>query len=498
LLTPFDPFDFTHQENPYEDYDLEPMLPHRFSRQGPCVVAGDVDGDGLDDLFLGGPARTAGTLFLQRKGGSFLKKEMPDPGYEDAGAALFDADGDGDLDLYVVSGGSEYNPLTATYQDRLYFNDGRGNFTRQKAALPVEYASGSCVVPQDFDGDGDLDLFVGGRLIPTRYPQAAESFLLRNDGRGNFTDVTEEIAPNLKESGMVTAAAWADANGDRRPDLLVVGEWMAPQLYLSDSDKLVRSPQPALDSLKGWYLSAATLEANQDGRPDFVVGNLGLNSRWQVSKTQPLRLYANDLDQNGRIELLLTQYIAGDQRPVFGREHVAMQYPLIKKKYPTYTDYANATMEDLINPSDRANSLIMEATDFRSFVLLTDQDKQTGTVSLLPKPLPRAAQVSPIRSILVLDFGGDGIDDLITGGNWFSPDYRLGRFDAAGGQIIRGSRNGDFRVMPPSKSGYLPRGEAALVARLVIGGKPAIVAGQNSDELRAWYLPYTPNKGFKK
>ena len=258
ILVPVDPFQFVHQENAYEDVDLEPMLPHRFSRQGPCIAVADVNGDGLDDMFIGGPAKIAGTLFIQKKDGTFTSQAMPDPGFEDTGAAFFDADGDKDPDLYVVSGGNEYNPLTAAYQDRLYLNDGRGHFARQKEALPIEFASGSCVVPQDYDGDGDIDLFVGGRLIPTRYPELPENFLLQNDGRGHFTDVTNAVCPGLKNAGMITSAAWADANGDQHPDLLVVGEWMAPQLYLS-----IRGAASSVSGNPRWIRSKAGISARQ-------------------------------------------------------------------------------------------------------------------------------------------------------------------------------------------------------------------------------------------
>ena len=219
-----------------------------------------------------------------------------------------------------------------------------------------------------------------------------------------------------------------------------------------------------------------------------MVGNLGLNTQWQASAAQPLRLYANDLDHNGRIELMLTEYLHGQERPVFGRDQVAGQFPLIKKQFPTYAAYANAPIGELINPTNRDATTVLEATEFRSLVLLTHRSQQPTGVRLSPRPLPLSAQTAPIRSILVLDINGDGLSDLITGGNWFSPDYRLGRYDAAGGQVLLGSGNGSFLAMPPAQSGFLPMGEVAAIARMHISGKQVILAGQNNDRLRAWYI----------
>ena len=475
---------FTHQENSFEDFNFEPLLPHRFSTQGPSMAVGDANGDGREDVWVGGPAKIAGTLLMQQANGSFKGQSMPDAGYEDTGGAFFDADHDGDLDLYVVSGGSEYQPLSAPYQDRLYRNDGLGHFIRDAAALPVEYASGSCVLPHDYDRDGDLDLFVGGRVLPTRYPEPAESRLLQNDGKGYFTDVTATVCPPLKTLGLVTAALWTDVNRDQQPDLLVVGEWLAPTLFMGKNGKLVPQSQPTKLPV-GWYFSVAAGDFDHDGDEDFLAGNLGLNSRLRTSEAQPVRVFGKDLDGNSTTEILLTHWLHGQEVPWTGRDALVMQYPTLKKKFLTYQDFAKATFADLLLEDERKGGTDYKATDFSSIYL-----ENQGNGILKPHRLPAPVQWSPVRAWLVRDFDADGNLDVLTGGNFYAPDYLTGRYDAQAGVLLLGNGKGDFRAVAPAQSGYAPTGEVASLVAVGQGKKKTVWIGQHNGPVQRWSVGF--------
>jgi hypothetical protein len=473
---------FTHVENDFEDFNLEPLLPHRFSRQGPCLAVGDVNGDGLDDVFVGGPAKIAGSLFLQKPNGTFTRKQMPDPGFEDTGAALFDADGDGDLDLYVVSGGNEYNPLTAAYQDRLYRNDGRGNFTRDPAALPPEFASGSCVVPGDFDRDGDLDLFVGGRVVPTRYPLPAESFLLRNDGHGVFENVTEAICPALKTAGLVTCARWADFDNDGWPDLLLAGEWMPLTFFRNEKgifNAQFRAADRSILNSQGWWNALATADFDGDGDVDLVAGNLGLNTRLTASARQPLRAYAGDFDQNGTTEAILTHWVQGKEVPYLGRDALAAQLPLVKKRFSTHTAFSTAGIAELLS-EERAAALTLRATELRSVFV-----ENLGGGRFRPRPLPVQAQVAPIQSLLVADFNGDGRPDVLAAGNSYDFEYSTGRADAGGlCLLVNDGSKSRFRCLSKRETGPVLHDDVRAIAPIRIRGQAALLVGCNSGKLR--------------
>ena len=298
---------YTHTETPFEDFDYEPLLPHKFSREGPKMDVADIDGNGLEDLWIGGPDHIPGKLFLQQKNGTFLSVNMPDSIHEDAGGLFFDANGDKWPDLYVVSGGNEFKAYSSSYQDRLYINDGKGNLRRDKDALPKETFSGSCVVACDFNKDGSTDLFVGGRVIPGSYPLPPRSFLLQNDGKGRFRDVTETVCPELINPGLVTSAIWSDFDNDGWKDLIVTGEWMALDFFKNDNGKLKKwDKNPDIDSSTGWWFSIAEGDFDKDGDLDYIAGNLGLNNRFNVSRQTPLSVYAGDFDGNGKMESILS------------------------------------------------------------------------------------------------------------------------------------------------------------------------------------------------
>lgn len=466
---------FTPPENELEEFNMEPLLPHRFSRQGPCLAVADVNSDGRDDFFVGGSAKNPGQLFTQTAVGTFQAAEMPDPGFEDTGALFFDANGDKYPDLYVVSGGAEYNAATAAYADRLYLNDGKGNFTRNKSALPPLYTSGFSVAAADFDRDGDQDLFVGGRFVPGQYPAAAESYLLANDGRGNFRDVTAQLCPALKRPGLVTAALWADASGDGWPDLLVTGEWMPLLLFTNQQGRaLVSQPVAALNEIPGWWSSLAAGDFDGDGDLDFVAGNAGLNTRLKT----PLHLYAADFDGNGTLEPILTHRLEGRDVPYLSRDLLAAQYPAIKKKFPQHAAYADAAIEDLFTREQLAQTLHLTATELRSMYL-----ENLGKGQFKRSPLPFEAQVAPIHSMIVRDVNADGHPDLLAGGNWFDPDHTAGRFDAGGVSVLLGDGKGHFSVLSKPETGLHITSDVRTIRMIRVKGTDCVLVGSNSAPL---------------
>ncbi|MBI5914779.1 MAG: VCBS repeat-containing protein [Bacteroidetes bacterium] len=452
---------FNHSENEFEDFNAERLLPHRYSRPGPSLSVGDVNGDGTEDFFIGGARGQAGAVFTQNKKGDFAQTKQPgleaDANFEDTGSLLFDADGDGDLDLYVVSGGNEAPAGDASYQDRLYRNDSRGNFQRDAAALPVETSSGKAIAAHDGDGDGDPDLFVGGRVVPGRFPAVPQSFILKNDG-GKFTDVTDQVAPDFKNIGMVTALAFADLDGDQKPELVVAGEWMP--ITISDfgfriSVGSVRNPKSEIRNSKGWWNSLAISDLDGDGDNDIVAGNLGLNTRFRP----PLRLYAKDFDGNGSLDPVLCVLENGRYLPVPMRDNLLKQLPFLKKKFVRNADYARASIEQVFTKSELAGAQMLEAE------MLASAWFENRNGEWVAHPLPDEAQISPIHAIHAADFTGDGKTDLLLCGNDSGFDVETGPLNTSPGWLLAGNSNpegtgGSFKAVTPSKSGFWATGEA--------------------------------------
>ncbi len=464
--------DFSHQENEYEDFNNEPLLPYRFSQNGPMLAVDDVNADGLQDIWIGGSAKVAGKLFLQLPNGRFETRQMPDPGFEDQQGLFFDADGDKDLDLYVVSGGNEYNPLTAAYQDRLYFNDGKGNFTRQKQAIPVEYASGKCVQAVDFDQDGDLDLFVGGRVVPNQYPQIPESFLFRNDGRGTFENATATLAPELQHVGMVTDAVWSDTNRDGWPDLVVVGEYMPITVFQNNKGQLRKSytsPQTGL-----WSCIKAG-DFDRDGDDDFVVGNWGLNNKLNVSPQQPVSVYT--VLFGSETQPVMGYFNDGKEYPLAGRDPLVSRFPLLKKKFLTYGQFAEAQLSELF--SEKEITAKYSANYLASSYL---ENTQNNTFTLTA--LPILAQFSTLTDAWIGDVNNDQNLDIVAVGNTFAPDYLTGRNDASCGLLMLGNGRGVFRALTPNQSGIHLRGDMKSLVKFNLAKQPVWLIGTNSMPLQ--------------
>ena len=443
---------FHHQENEYDDFAKQVLLPHQLSQFGPALAVADVNGDGRDDCFVGGAAGQAGQLFLQDTPGHWqaVGTLSEDARHEDVDAAFLDADGDGDADLYVVSGGNEWPDRDDAYQDRLYLNDGRGGFTRTVNALPTLTESGSCVRPFDFDGDGDPDLLVGGRHRPGYYPAPVTTRLLRNQN-GTFEDVTESLAPDLLNLGMVTDAVWADLDQDSHTDLVLVGEWMPVTLLRYDGATFSQATdQLGLGDTRGWWFSVEAADVDHDGDPDLVVGNLGLNYKYHASPEEPFEVHYDDFDNSGTKDIVLSYYNFGEQFPLRGRSCSSQQVPLIGKKFATYERFAAANLVDVYGEQNLQSALHYQATTFASAYL-----ENRGDGRFVKHDLPNEAQVSSINDILIEDFDQDGHSDILVAGNLYASEIETPRNDAGVGLLLKGDGKGHFVPVPAPKSGIL-------------------------------------------
>ncbi len=492
LFQPLDPrqaLTYKHQTGTLDDYNVQALLPYMLSSHGPPLAVGDVNGDGLDDVFIGGTAGVAGQLFIQRKDGRFAASAEGQPweadkAYDDWGASFFDANGDGLLDLYVASGGYQLAPTSQLLQDRLYINHGRGNFVRDSSALPTMLTSTAIVRSGDFNGDGRPDLFVGGRLTPRNYPYPARSYVLRNDG-GHFTDVTEEVAPELAHpGGMITDALWVDFDGDGRLDLVTVGEWMPVQFYRNDGKRLRDVTQSThLPPLRGLWFSLAAGDFDHDGRPDLIAGNLGLNYSYTTSKESRFGIYGGDFSGNRSRDVVLSQQINGTEYPLDGMAPLGREIYQLGIRFPTYGSFADASVRQLFTPAQLQQALHYQADTFASFYFHNDGG---GTFSA--SPLPNLAQIAPIKGIIAHDVDGDGHLDLIVAGNMYDVEPNTPRADAGNGLWLRGDGKGHFASVPPTQSGFMaPLNVSGLTLINTPNGKAVIVAN-SGDSLQVFRI----------
>lgn len=444
-----------HTENSFDDFDFEVLLPHKMSNWGPGLAIGDVNGDQLPDFYLGGASGYAGQLFFQQADGQFEPQNQVVfqvfKGFEDLDASFFDADNDGDLDLYIVSGGNEFVAGSHLYEDHLLLNDGQGNFKNAKEALPKLFESGSVVRPFDADNDGDLDLFVGGRMTPRMYPAPASSYLLINEN-GTFKDATSELASELKEIGMITDALWCDYDQDGDADLILTGEWMAITLLENQDGKWKKAGNSGLENEVGWWFSIQQGDFDHDGDLDFVAGNLGTNYKYKTSHQEPFQIFLNDFDESGTQDIVLGYFEKGTLFPVRGRQCSSEQMPFISEKFPSYDLFGKAELVEIYGEKPLQNALNYQATNFQSCYI---ENLGNGKFSL--KPLPVISQIAAINTILTEDLNQDGNLDLIYAGNLFASEVETPRNDAGVGGILLGDGKGGFSSVPPMESGlYLP------------------------------------------
>lgn len=474
--------DFKHHESPFFDWNREPLIPHLLSTEGPALAVADVNGDRLDDVYIGGGKWQRGGLFLQQQDGTFRGSAQAafaaDSVSEDVDAAFFDADGDGHLDLFVVSGGNEFWGNSEQLRSRLYTNDGHGSFRRTAGSLPDIFGNGGTVAVGDFNGDGHPDLFVGSRVVSRRYGETPKSHLLQNDGTGRFTDVTAAKAPQLSEAGMISSSAWVDYDNDGKLDLVVAGEWMPVRVFHQEGGRLVeRTKEVGLSGTNGWWNSVTVADLRGNGRKDLVLGNLGLNSYLKTSAKEPARLYLNDFAKNGALRQILTFYKNGVSYPVAGRDELVGAIPSLRNKYPSYTSFGAGRLEDIIPEPDLQSSKVLEARTFASAVALNNGN---GTFTL--RELPAEAQFSPTYSSVAEDLDGDGKTDLLLGGNFGGVTPLYGPYDANYGLLLHGLGDGNFQAVDMEKSGVMIEGQVRRMKPLRDAkGNRLIVIARNND-----------------
>ncbi|MEM9718402.1 MAG: FG-GAP-like repeat-containing protein [Bacteroidota bacterium] len=485
-FTPLKAIPFVHKEEPFSDFHQQVLLPHEFSRLGPALAVGDVNGDGKEDVFLGGSTGFSGTLYLQEEGQTFTKSSsLFDKGQEDVDALFLDVDLDNDLDLYVVSGGSNGSSDYANYQDRLYENDGAGNFHRNLSALPSMPSSGSCVRPYDIDADGDLDVFVGGRVSPGKYPTTPCSYLLENQF-GNFKDITDSIAPALSRIGMVTDAVWEDIDDSGKKELVVVGEWMPISVFQFKALQLQPLDLPDLHLSEGWWNCIASSDFDQDGDPDFVIGNLGLNTNYKIYPGKPVCLYASDFDENGSIDPIMCQFIDSVEYPIASRDNLIRQIAKAKAKFTTYSAYARTDFSGLFSRKEGKNVQVLRSYTFSHSYL---ENHGNGEFTLTP--LPQELQIAPIQDILIDDINKDGIQDILMVGNSYATEVKTGRYDAFTGATMLGKKGGDFHLIRGSQNGFFCDKNSRKIEKIcIVGSRPLYLVANNADSLQVFGTTY--------
>ncbi len=481
-----------HEENQYIDFDRDKLIYHMVSREGPAYCQGDVNGDGNPDFFIGGAHERPGQLWVyDGAADAFKLVDLPDleqdAPFEDVAATFLDADGDGDLDLYVASGGSEFLQNTQLLEDRLYFNQTYGGkiaFQRKPEAIPPHKKVSACVVPFDFDRDGDLDLFVGARMNTQGYGLPEQSLLLENDGKGRFEDVTTFKAPVLKEMGMVTSAQATDLNGDGWEDLVVAGDWMPVGILSNQEGSFPVSSRFNIPHSSGSWRKLIIADMDADGRPDILAGNLGLNSRLKASEEHPLRLVVNDFDRNGSVETIFCKWEDGRYYPMALRNVLGGQMPVINKRFTSYMAYSDKSIEEIFLPEELEGSVSYEAERFATTLFLNKEKSEWKAIEL-----PLQAQVAPVSGMLLRDVNSDGLKDLFLGGNFYPVQPEIGRYDASYGSILLNQGEGIFRALLSRETGFSIKGQVRHIDAIELSdGRVALIWIKNSDQPEIFFV----------
>ncbi len=489
LITKINPTEkgisFKHKERQFDDFKNQILLPHSQSQNGPFITKADVNSDGLEDFFVGGAAGQPGELYIQSVKNNFVKQQIDlwinDKDYEDLGVLFFDADNDNDQDLYVVSGSSEFPEKSNMFQDRLYLNDGSGNFANSKNKIPLIDSSGQCVKASDIDKDGDLDLFIGGRVIPDKYPYAPESYILINDG-GKFYNKTSDIAPLLKNIGMITDATFSDYDKDGDEDLIVVGEWMPITIFENLNGVLELKFNESIKDTEGLWFNIASNDIDNDGDIDYFVGNLGLNTKFKASKEKPFHIFCDDFDSSGTYDIVLTSNYKGTLVPSRGRECSLQQMPFIKDKFPSFKSFAEASLEDVYGKNKLEEALHYETIMLESVFL-----ENLGNGEFNIKKFPKSVQISPIMDFDFIDIDNNNSKEIVIVGNHYNTEVETVRYDASFGSILS-YKEGEFIVNDPNSTGFVNKGNAKNIAIINSEDKKLILVTNNNNSLQVFKL----------
>lgn len=479
------PIEFIHRESDFNDFERDPLLHQMMSTEGPRMCSGDLNGDGLKDIYICGAKGEPGALFIQTKDGAFRSVSRQvfesDRISEETDCVMFDADGDGDTDLYVACGGNELPESSSALTDRLYINDGNGKLVKSPQVLPAgKYESTSCVRPEDFDNDGIIELFVGIRLKPFLYGVPVSGYLLENDGKGIFTDVTARIAPGLLNIGMIRDMLWVDIDGDKDKDIIIAGEWMPLKTFLNQNGTFIEKEDSfGTEKTAGWWNCLASADFDSDGDNDFIAGNHGLNSRLKATPEKPVTMYVNDFDLNGVVEQIICIYDEDKSYPLALKHDLTRQIPVLGKKYPKYEMYKDQQITDIFSQEQLNNSIRLDA-----FLLETSLFLNNGSGIFTRSPLPPEVQFSPVLAAHTGDFNSDGITDILLGGNLYNVKPELGRYDASYGSFLTGDGKGNFRNVPAGVSGFRLEGEVRDIEELITPEGRLVMIARSNDSIQ--------------